>query len=209
MPSITRRSRATRRERRDTVRDQLLAAIERLVERGESYTELSVERLVEEAGISRSTFYVYFADKGELLGSLAEDSIAAMIEAGRWWWELPPSALKEDVQGALRTVFDTYLEHRGLFAAVVEVAGYDSAVREQFGGLMERVIDELADHIRRGQDAGYVHEDLDPQRTAAWLCWMAERGLYQLVAGADEHQREALLQALTDIVWHTLYEGKR
>jgi hypothetical protein len=54
-----------------------------------------------------------------------------------------------------------------------------------------------------------VVPDLDPQRTAAWLTWMAERGLYQLVAPAGPAAAERLLDALTDITWNTLYAGAR
>src|SRR5215213_3920139 len=44
-------------------------AIERLVDDGSTYAELSVDRLVDEAGVARSTFYKYFGDKSGLLVS--------------------------------------------------------------------------------------------------------------------------------------------
>jgi len=49
------------------MRRRLLEVVQQLLDEGESFTEMSVERLVSEAGISRSTFYVYFEDKGDLL----------------------------------------------------------------------------------------------------------------------------------------------
>src|SRR4051794_34010288 len=67
MPSVTRKSQSSRAERRDNIRRRLLAVLENLLDKGENFTEVSVERLVSEAGISRSTFYVYFEDKGDLL----------------------------------------------------------------------------------------------------------------------------------------------
>ena len=67
MPSVTRRRPAGRETRRDDARARLLAVVERLLADGESYTEISIERMVAEAGMARSTFYVYFADKGDLL----------------------------------------------------------------------------------------------------------------------------------------------
>jgi AcrR family transcriptional regulator len=185
----------------------LLRAVDRLLDNGESYTELSVERLVAEAGLSRSTFYVYFEDKGDLLRALAEDVIVEIGGAGRRWWDLPPDATKDDVRNALREVFSTYRAHRAVLGAVVDTAAYDSGVRHQFGALVRGSITELAGHIRTGQQQGYVKGGLDPDRTAAWLTWMAERGLNQLVADASEKESELLVTALTDIVWNTLYEG--
>jgi TetR/AcrR family transcriptional regulator, ethionamide resistance regulator len=209
MPSVTRKNRSNRAQRRESVQRELLGAVDRLLDNGESYTELSVERLVAEAGISRSTFYVYFEDKGDLLSSLAEDVIVAIGEAGRRWWDLPPNATKEDIREALREVFRTYRDHRAVFGAVVDTAAYDAGIRQQFGSLVLGLISELAAHIRTGQQEGYVKQGLDPDRTAAWLTWMAERGLNQLVAAASEEENEMLLTTLTEIVWNTLYEGTR
>src|ERR1700682_3011785 len=57
MPSVTRKSQGTRGQRRDEARARLLGVVEELLDEGESFTELSVERLVQAAGMSRSTFY--------------------------------------------------------------------------------------------------------------------------------------------------------
>ena len=46
-----------RARRREEVRDQLLAAAERLLAEGASYAELGVDRLVAEAGSGRCAFY--------------------------------------------------------------------------------------------------------------------------------------------------------
>jgi AcrR family transcriptional regulator len=209
MPSVTRKAQSSRARRRDEMVDRLRTAVEALLEAGESYTELSVERLVTEAGISRATFYVYFEDKGDLLQALTEDFIQRIIEAATIWWELPADATKSDLRAAMRAIFDAYLPHKVVMSAVVEVASYDAGLSDLFGRLLERTINEVAGHIATGQKQGFVHKGLDPQRTAAWLTWMAERGLYQLVAPANAAAVERLLTALTDITWNTLYEGTR
>jgi AcrR family transcriptional regulator len=175
---------------------------------GESYTALSVERIVKEAGISRATFYVYFEDKGDLLRTLTEDFVSRINEAASAWWNLRPGATKDDLYAAMRAIFDVYLPHKTVMAAVVEVASYDVGLRSLFGNLLEQTIAEVAGHIAHGQEQGSVDPRLDPDRTAAWLTWMAERGLYQLVAPANNGTKvERLLDALTDITWNTLYAG--
>lgn len=209
MPSVTRKSRSNRAQRRESVQGHLVEAVDRLLADGESYTELSVERLVAEAGLSRSTFYVYFEDKGDLLRALAEDLTVEIEKAGRGWWDLPPDATREAVRDALGGLFAAYRTHRAVFRAVVDTAAYDPGVRQQFETLVGGMITEMAGHIRTGQRDGYVKQGLDPERTAAWLTWMAERGLNQLVADASDEEAGRLLAALTDIVWNTLYEGTR
>jgi TetR/AcrR family transcriptional regulator, ethionamide resistance regulator len=174
-----------------------------------SYTELSVERLVTEARISRATFYVYFEDKGDVLRALAEDFIARINEAAAIWFELPAGATKADLRGAMEAIFTAYLPHKTVMSAVVEVASYDPSLRELFGQLMQRTIAGVSGHIATGQEQGFIHPNLDPELTAAWLTWMAERGLYQLVATANAAETERLLDALTDVTWNTLYAGTR
>src|ERR1700761_2003644 len=102
MPSITRNTQSSRARRREEIRDRLGSAAEKLMAGGESYTELSVERIVREAGISRATFYVYFEDKGDLLRALAEDFIERMIGAAAAWWSLRSDATRMDLRAAMR-----------------------------------------------------------------------------------------------------------
>ncbi|WP_040599936.1 TetR/AcrR family transcriptional regulator [Patulibacter medicamentivorans] len=208
MPSITRTTQAARAKRREEIRGRLLQAVEQCLE-SETYTDVSIERLVRQAGIARSTFYVYFEDKGDLLRALAEDVIVAIIESAGYWWALPPDATKDDLREAMERIADTYRTHRVVMSAVVEATAYDERIAEQFAVLLERTISEVAAHIADGQRRGFAHDDIDAQQTALWITWMTERGLFQLITPAGAVETERLMQALTDIVWSTLYARTR
>jgi AcrR family transcriptional regulator len=209
MPSVTRRTQSSRAQRRDEIRLRLLAAIKRLLEEDTTFTELSVEQLVREAEISRSTFYLYFEDKGALLRALTVDVIDGILAAAAFWGSLPADATREDLREAMGRIFDAYRPHRMLMAAVIETAPHDAAARDQYASLMEGTIAAVAGHVRDGQRQGFVDPSLDPQRTAAWLTWMTERGLYQFAGAASGGDVERQLTALTDIVWSGLYAGTR
>jgi AcrR family transcriptional regulator len=210
MASVTRKPHGDRAARRGEIGRRLLIAVEELLADGESFTEVSVERLVTEAELSRSTFYVYFEDKGDLLQALTADVMTEVIDAARAWWELPPDAQRADLEAAMRGIVSVYRGHMTLMAAVVEAASYDARVRERFGELIQLARRELASHIADGQRRGFVRPDLDAAPVAGWLTWMAERGLYQLVRFADDEATVARLTvALSAIVWNTLYEGAR
>ena len=185
--------------------ERLSSAVERLLAAGESYTNLSVARLVKEAGIARSTFYVYFADKSELLSALTEEAVHELVETTRFWWDLPPDADRADLREALRRTYEAFLPHKGVMASVVEVASYDAGVRDRYDRLVARSIDEAAEHITDGIRDGYVAAHLDPRRTAAWMCWMIERGLNYIGRPGRESELESWLTGLTGIVWNTLY----
>jgi len=207
VPSVTRRSSSTRGARRARTVATLLVVVEDLLAEGEQFSELTVERLVTAAGMSRSTFYVYFEDKGTLLLALAQDVVERMLEAADAWWNLPLDADRSDVEDALGGIVEVYLRHDDLWGALIEASAYDPRVRASFRAVVDSAGDALARHIRDGQQRGSVRPGLDPQRTAGWLTWMTERGHHQLVAGASPDEVRAQTSAQAAIVWHTLYEG--
>ncbi len=209
MPSVTRRSQSSRAQRREEIRDRLLAVVERLLSDGESYTEISVERLVSEAGLSRSTFYVYFQDKGALLRAWFGEIEAEIAAAARDWWALGRESTRDQLRVALDRVVKTYRPHTTLMAAMYDAAAYDQAVRELVGEMMDRNIAGLRKHIKVGQRDRFIDPDLLAHQTAAWLTWMAERGLHQLVRDAGDAELERLIDAYTSIVWNTLYAPVR
>lgn len=182
--------------------------VEDLVQNGASYADLSVEAIITAGGISRSTFYVYFADKGDLLVAMAQDVIGDLVATGPSWWELPVDAGKADLHAALRVPIDSYRKHSTILGLVAETAAYDPRVREQQRVLIDSVVASLARYIADAQSAGSADPQLDSQRTSQWMIWMLERGLYQLAGSADADEAERLLAALTDIIWHVIY-GRR
>lgn len=209
MPSVTRKATGGRAARRDDLRERLLAATEELLREGEGFTELSVERLVGAAGVSRSTFYVYFEDKGQLLSAWFEGIAAALDADVEAWWRIDAASDREDVRTALAGVVDGYRPHIHLMAALYDTAAYDPSVRELVDGLIDRSVESLRRHIAAGQKAGFVDPSLPPREVAGWLTWMAERGLHQLVRGADDATVQRLIDGYTAIVWNTLYAPAR
>lgn len=205
MPSVTRKSHGNRAKRRDDVRRRLLAVVERLMSEGESYAEISVERLVSEAGLSRSTFYVYFEDKGDLLRAWFTQVIEELEDAASAWWQLDGSATRTDLHAALAQIVHSYRPHTTLMAALYDISSYDVTAREEVTTMMGRNAGGLLRHLGEGQAEGWIDPLLRPEETAAWLMWMAERGLHQMVRTADDEEAEKLIAAFTDIIWNTLY----
>src|ERR1700759_547084 len=101
MPSATRKPQPTRQERREQMERRLLDATERLMSDGASFTELSVDRLGTEAGISRASFYIYFEDKGHLLRRLAGQVFDDLAAAAERWWSVAERRDPSDVLAAM------------------------------------------------------------------------------------------------------------
>src|SRR5260370_30224798 len=119
-----------REERREQIELQLLAATDRLMAAGATFTELSVDRLATEAGISRATFYVYFEDKGQLLRELARQVFGELSDGAHQWWDTADRHDPEDARRSMASIIATYRRHQTLVAAVIETAAYDPDVAE-------------------------------------------------------------------------------
>jgi AcrR family transcriptional regulator len=186
---------------------RLAEAVERLLAEDEPYLSLSVERVVQEAGIARGTFYAYFDDKADLLRALTVRVSAELLGTADEWWELPIDAPKTDVRAALDHLFARYLPHRNLLGAIVEGSTYDERVQAQFFAMIADGVDRIAARIQRGQDAGIVRPELDAKQTAAWFGWMFERGLYELSRPDARFETDRLVMSLNDLMWNVLHEA--
>jgi AcrR family transcriptional regulator len=200
-----RKARVSRATRREEIALQLFAVAESLLEQGASFSTISVEQLITGAAIARSTFYVYFEDKGALLVELADRVTREVGDAASRWFTLEPGATRDDLKAALDLIVNEYARHRHMFNAVVEAAAYDPRVRRAYAGVMEQRFDDVATALRDQQLAGLIPADLDVEAVAPWLAWMIERGLYQLTADSKD-VAAARLDGLTTVVWETLYE---
>jgi AcrR family transcriptional regulator len=184
---------------------RVLEATEQLISAGESFTELSVERLAAEVGISRSTFYVHFEDKSDLARRLTRTVLAEMASVSRSWWSTAEDADRDRLHEALGAIIGVYRRRVAAFTAVVETAAYDPTVADELRTLMGGIIEATRDAIERGQAAG-VMRAVEPAETAAVLSWMVERAGYQLIRGTDPANDHKIVAVVTDIIWSTLYE---
>jgi AcrR family transcriptional regulator len=203
------RTQPAREQRRSELLAELSAAVERLLGEGIIYSEISVERLCREAGISRPTFYQHFEDKGELLSEIAQAALHDLGDTAAFWWHLPPGSAWNDLRDAFARTFALYREHGGVMSALSETAAHDAGMRERLRSILDWAIDETTTHIELGISNGTVSSDVDPRMTAQWLCWMFERGLYEIAVQPDAVVTEPMLDAVTSLVWNALYRDVR
>ncbi|TAM72122.1 MAG: TetR/AcrR family transcriptional regulator [Mycobacterium sp.] len=201
--------RLPREMRRQILSQHFVGVIERMIKDGHAYSDVSVAKLIDAAGISRSAFYAFYDDKGDLLAAMAEVLVEEIKTAGIAWWKMPEEGDKADLREALRPAIEAFRQHYAMLKTVVEGSISDPRVREPYHRLIEDATSSLAQHIRDGQSRGTVAAGLDPERTARWLNLMNERALHYSLGGSSAEEAVADLAALTDIIWRTLYEGLR
>lgn len=195
----------TRDERRLELGRYFIDAVTPMLAAGEAYSDVSVARLIQQVGISRSTFYAYFDDKSDLLRAMGEDITIDLAEAGAAWFELESPADRAALRTALEPLFATYRRHQLLLRAITDAASYDAGMRTLHASLVERAIAGLEGHL--GAIATGGGRRLDTTRAATWLAWMLERGLYQIVAPASDEETELQLDTVVELTWRLLYAG--
>jgi AcrR family transcriptional regulator len=196
--------RLARRRRRDEARAALVRSALELAEVA-PFRDLTVDEIARGAGVSRSAFYLHFADKHELLLTALEEVAGELYGmADRWWsGEGPPA---ERVRVALEGVVAIYAENADLLRIATEVSTYDEEVRAAWRGIVERFVDATAAHVLSEQRAGLIPPALDGRATAEALVWMSERLSY-IFLGRGDRSPEELVAAQAPIWTAALYPG--
>ncbi|MGH8079289.1 MAG: TetR/AcrR family transcriptional regulator [Lysobacter sp.] len=205
MASVTRRTGERGNDRREVMEDRLQQAMERLLEKGSSFTQVSVEQLAVEAGIARATFYLHFRDKGELVSKLMAGVTQDVVAAA----QLPSEDVtREQLRAVIKKVVKLYLRHYAVMSAIVETAAYDAQVEQLFQKMMDRLCDVNRQMLQRRKQAGRIPADT-PNQLADVLTWAFERSCHQLIHGRSAAQVNGVIDSLTLLLWTSLHAPKR
>jgi AcrR family transcriptional regulator len=200
VPSITL---SQKKNAEDSVVTEVAAAVERLLDEGERFTTLPVQRIAEESGIARSTFYRYFPDKSSLLIQVAEVATSEQLSAGVGWLD-SEAASRDEMAEAFAVLVASHREHASVVRALNEVAGYDEDVARFWRERIESSAQRLRSFIEDGQAAGAVNPALDPETTSELLAWGVERLVTQHVLSRPASDDAALAERLAGTAWSTL-----
>jgi AcrR family transcriptional regulator len=204
MPSITRR-RPREPDRRAAVEAQVLAATKRLLTSGAGFTELGVQQIAAEAGVARSTFYLYFRDKSDLLIHLAGDLKEQVFTLVADWRPTGPTGGPDALAAAYANILRFYRGNVAVLTAVNEAAAYDPVIRDFWDGQLARFAEVVAARLSEEQGAGRLGAGLDPVAAARVIVWGGERVIARHVALDDGSGDAALARELALQQWHGAY----
>ena len=204
MTSITRRRRSKGPDTRAAVEDAITDAMTRLLTSGHTFTSVSVEDLAKESGIARSTFYMHFRDKGELVRRLMKRVTQELVGATNVWFEHEHPEQRGVLHQALKSISQVYIKYQAIMLAVSETSAYDPDVAAMFKETMMHLMANMRAVLKGGQKAGWANADASPEVADA-LTWMVERCCLQLLTVQKPAQRERMIEALTHVMSRALY----
>jgi len=172
---------------RDFRRDQIIDTARRLFgQRGT--TDVPMEEIAAEAGVARSTLYVYFANRDELLRACVQNmydrlqDAVALVDDER-------ATPRQRLSGLILGLLERVDESPSFFRLAMATQGTGAEGSAAVGGAlmligldMMRVLEQL---VVAGMDSGDFRPDLDPQR-AVVLVGQQIYGALSVRAGEPE-----------------------
>ena len=183
----------------------ILATAERLLAE-RPLSAISVDDLARGAGISRPTFYFYFASKDAVLLSLLDRVVAKADAATLDASLLPAAGPREGWRQVITTYFETFRARRALTLAWAEARSTNAEIR----ALWARVFDDWAQRCAAAVEAERARGAAPPgpsaRDLAVVLTSMNERVLYATFSGDGPAVDESgVVEVLLEVWLRAIY----
>jgi AcrR family transcriptional regulator len=145
--------------------------------------DISVDDLARGAGISRPTFYFYFASKEAVVLALLD----RLVEEARSGIELAmlPSDPSRVIRQGVSAVYETFRAHRPLVLAAIGLRQTSAEVGELWSRVMEAFVAETAEAITAERERGAAPDGPPARELAVALNLMNERVLQSALEGQE------------------------
>lgn len=182
----------------------ILATAEKLLETV-AFADISIDDLASGAGISRPTFYFYFASKDDVLLALL-DRLVQRSEAAIAGLTPSADAVRQGWRDALAVYLDTFAAQRGVALACADARFRNPRVREEWDRATALWVDNTAAGIEAERARGAAPAGRPARELAIALNAMNERVIYGVLAGTEPAlAREQALDVLVDIWLSAIY----
>ncbi|WP_432132812.1 TetR/AcrR family transcriptional regulator [Streptomyces tendae] len=205
MRPVTRRQANRYAARSAATQALVLSALERLLDSGENYSEISVQQILEEAGVSRATFYAYFHGKSDVLVRLTNDLRDSLVSLA----ETLDIANEEDGDVRLSVFFEEVIRihraRRSVIAAVAEAASYEASVSDFYAVNLESFEGAALRALLKGQSLGTTTSDLDAVSASRIIAWGGAQAIAHHIQVEEPNCDPVFARELARIWWYGAY----
>ena len=195
-------------ERTRETRDRLLRVAREVFEE-DGFDGASISRIVEGAGVSRGTFYLYFESKEDIFRTLAETVLTQVVELQHPLAEMDP---RDTIRAAIAGFVVYYRERARLMAVLEQMATHDESFRTLRRDMRRGVAEAAKRFIAALQRKRVVPATVDPRYAATALTGMVDRFAYVWLVLDEEFDEEAVVENLTTLWFQAIggsVEGAR
>jgi AcrR family transcriptional regulator len=187
-------------ERRGQIEAAVVAAVDRLLRQGRSFTELTTQQIANEATVARSTLYLYFREKNALLIGMAATLGQGAYDIVRRWDPADPRGLA-GLADTFVEVIRYYRDRAHVLGAIIEVSGYDRAVREHWTAQLDMFVELAGAWLRAEQTAGHAAADLDRLVNSQLIVHGGNQAIATHVTTGDPARDRAVAEEIAAVQW--------
>ncbi|MDX3099138.1 TetR/AcrR family transcriptional regulator [Streptomyces sp. ME19-03-3] len=205
MRPVTRRQADSYAARSAATQAQVMSTLERLLDSGEAFSDISVQRLLEEAGVSRATFYAHFQSKSDVLVRLTDGLRESLLSLARQW---DPAAGEDGADRFARFFEDViriHRAHQGVITAVREAASYDSTASDFYSANLEGFEETTLRTILSEQAASSTTADVDAVSASRIIAWGGAQAIAHHIQVDDGSRDAVFARELAQIWWYGAY----
>jgi AcrR family transcriptional regulator len=195
---------ANREKKRRQKAFELLGAAERLVKAGTPISALTVDNLRSEAGMARSTFYVYFEDKIDLITTLMEYVFEETLNPIDRWWNKTEHGTQTELIDVLLEAGKVLQQNQVSYQLIEESALYDDHLKSSIDDINRSTIKLAQRAVKKGQKEGYIRADVTPEMVED-LHWMVNKVLTYKIMSQSTHNLSPHCKSLANVIWRALY----
>jgi AcrR family transcriptional regulator len=162
---------------------QKIVKAARTIFHDKGYGPATVDEIVDAANVSRGTFYVYFHSKSEVMNELFASEhvkdVIALVE------ELDDDVSVDNLRDWIERFFDIYRRDRLTIRAWIQAGSREAALRQSSLGLLDQVLDRLAERVQAIRCAHGLSSSADEVRVRALLMFiqMQEFAYFPMIRG--------------------------
>ncbi|MGQ4421325.1 TetR/AcrR family transcriptional regulator [Streptomyces violaceoruber] len=205
MRPVTRRQANRYAARSAATQALVLSALERLLDSGENYSEISVQQILEEAGVSRATFYAHFHGKSDVLVRLTNDLRDSLVSLA----ETLDIADEEDGDVHLSVFFEELIRihraRRSVIAAVAEAASYEASVSDFYAVNLESFEGAALRALLKGQTISTTTSELDAVSASRIIAWGGAQAIAHHIQVEEASCDPVFARELARIWWYGAY----
>jgi len=182
-------------------RQQILSAARDLFAR-RGYHQTTIDDIVDEAGVARGTYYLYYEDKRAVFSDLIDRFSQRLTMAiDRIVTDDEARSVADQVRSNIRAILGVCLAERAMTKILfTDAAGIDSAFDRKLATFYDAVVQLLTESLRDGQTLGIVR-DGEPRVLAYLTLGALKELLFQAVTlGLAEESADRLTEQMYEFL---------